>query len=204
MISGVGTSPTVLSGPVARDRAAPSRTPAEQRASGDPKPSDDQRPSGETRGGKPLTTDQLQLIRELQSMDRNVRAHESAHKAVGGSLAGSVSLSYTTGPDGRRYASGGEVSIDSGAERDPQATIAKMARVIAAALAPADPSPQDQAVAAQAQSTMSAAQAQLMQQQRTDSTTSDTGSGDEAKAGAAAKGYAFPANASGGILDLIA
>jgi hypothetical protein len=115
-----------------------------------------------------LTPDQRRVVAELQARDAEVRAHESAHKAAGGSLAGGMSFSYQTGPDGRRYAVGGEVSIDTGAERDPQATIAKMQRVIAAALAPAQPSSQDRAVAAQARATMAEAQRQLLEQQRED------------------------------------
>jgi hypothetical protein len=73
-----------------------------------------------------------------------------AHKAVGGSLAGGISFEYETGPDGKQYAVGGEVSIDTSPENDPKATQAKMRQVRAAALAPANPSPQDIKVAASA------------------------------------------------------
>ena len=53
------------------------------------------------------------------------------------------------GPDGNRYAIGGEVSIDvAPVDGDPEATIAKMEIVKAAALAPAEPSAQDRKVAA--------------------------------------------------------
>jgi len=49
------------------------------------------------------------------------------------------------------YAVGGEVSIDTTPVKgDPQATVAKMETIKAAALAPADPSGQDRAVAAEA------------------------------------------------------
>lgn len=116
--------------------------------------------------GQPLTPEEEAVLRQLQARDRAVRAHEAAHKAVGGSLAGNMSFSYRTGPDGRQYAVGGEVVIDVAPERDPRATIAKMRQVIAAALAPADPSPQDRAVAAQAAAQMAEAQRQLLEQQR--------------------------------------
>jgi hypothetical protein len=79
-----------------------------------------------------------------------VRRHEQAHKAAGGRYAGAISYEYSRGPDGKRYAVGGEVGIDISPERDPAATIAKMRQVKAAALAPADPSAQDRAVAAEA------------------------------------------------------
>jgi hypothetical protein len=57
---------------------------------------------------------------ELARRDREVRAHEQAHAAVGGSYAGAPSYTYSRGPDGQRYAVGGEVSIDTGAlSNDP-------------------------------------------------------------------------------------
>lgn len=49
--------------------------------------------------GVELTMQQVQQVRELQSIDRNVKAHEAAHQAAGGGLAGAASFSYTRGPD---------------------------------------------------------------------------------------------------------
>src|SRR3546814_7593890 len=57
-----------------------------------------------------------------------------SHAAVGGQYAGSPSYGYTRGPDGQQYAVSGEVAIDIGAERDPEATLQKAAQVQAAAL----------------------------------------------------------------------
>ncbi|MCW9050778.1 MAG: putative metalloprotease CJM1_0395 family protein [Motiliproteus sp.] len=102
-------------------------------------------------------------ISELSAIDRDVRAHEAAHAAAGGSIAGSPSFSYTRSPDGRLYATGGEVSIDtSPVPGDPQATIDKAETIIRAANAPADPSPQDLRVAASAQALLVDAQAELL------------------------------------------
>ena len=112
--------------------------------------------------GQPLTADQLQLIHDLQIRDVAVRAHEAAHQAVGGSLTGGASFSYETGPDGKRYAVGGEVSVDLSTSDDPNDTIARMARVRAAALAPADPSAQDRSVAASAAAIIARAQTELL------------------------------------------
>lgn len=91
-------------------------------------------------------------IQQLAAGDREVRAHEQAHVVAGGSLVTSgPSYSYQVGPDGRRYAIGGEVGIDTSPVRgDPEATLDKAQRIIAAALAPAQPSAQDLSVAAQA------------------------------------------------------
>ncbi|HLP09513.1 MAG TPA: putative metalloprotease CJM1_0395 family protein [Opitutaceae bacterium] len=113
-------------------------------------------------------------IAELKATDTAVRAHEAAHVMVGGSyVRGAADFSYTTGPDGKQYAVGGEVSIDTSAEGDPQATIRKMATVRAAALAPADPSAQDRAVAAAAAQAMAAAQAQLREARATEAVAID-------------------------------
>ncbi|WP_338242514.1 putative metalloprotease CJM1_0395 family protein [Maricaulis maris] len=98
----------------------------------------------------------------LKARDREVRAHERAHQAAGGSHAGAASYTFQKGPDGRAYAVGGEVPIDaSEVKGDPQATIEKMQQVKAAALAPAEPSGQDRKVAALADAKISQARAEL-------------------------------------------
>jgi hypothetical protein len=92
------------------------------------------------------------VIAQLRSRDSQVRGHEAAHVAVGGSyVRGGASFSYEKGPDGHQYAVGGEVGIDtSPVPGKPSETIAKMQTVRAAALAPSDPSGADNAVAAAA------------------------------------------------------
>ncbi|HEB9428379.1 TPA: hypothetical protein RZK49_000746 [Campylobacter coli] len=100
--------------------------------------------------GVELTLQQVQQLRELQSIDRNVKAHEAAHQAAGGGLAGAASFSYTRGPDNQMYAVAGEVPIRMQEGRTPEETIANARQVVAAAMAPADPSPQDYKVAANA------------------------------------------------------
>jgi hypothetical protein len=105
---------------------------------------------------------QAKEVAQLSATDREVRAHETAHASAGGALAGAPQLSYTTGPDGKRYAVSGEVSIDtSKVTDDPQATIAKMSQVRKAALAPANPSTQDLKVAAIASQIANQAQIEL-------------------------------------------
>ena len=107
--------------------------------------------SKKSSSGKELTEDQQKQVKELESRDIEVRTHEQAHLAVAGSLAqGGASFEYQTGPDGKNYAVGGEVSIDTSPEATPEATISKMQQVKAAALAPAEPSSQDRSVAASA------------------------------------------------------
>ena len=94
---------------------------------------------------------QAELIK-LRNRDREVRAHEHAHLSAAGGLAtGGATFSFQSGPDGKLYAVGGEVSLDtSPVPNDPEATIQKAKQIRAAALAPANPSAQDRAVAASA------------------------------------------------------
>lgn len=105
-------------------------------------------------------------VKDLKMRDRQVRAHEQAHLSTAGSLAkGGVSFEYQTGPDGKRYAVGGEVSIDTTPVKgDPEATIQKAGRIRAAAMAPADPSAQDRIVAAEADTMAVKARQELTQQ----------------------------------------
>ena len=104
-----------------------------------------------------------QIIRSLESRDKEVRNHERAHASVGGSLTGAPTYAYETGPNGKKYAVAGEVSVDlTPVPGDPQETIAKMNKVQAAALAPANPSSQDIRVAATASSIILEAQAELV------------------------------------------
>ncbi|WP_210534582.1 putative metalloprotease CJM1_0395 family protein [Thermosulfurimonas marina] len=100
-------------------------------------------------------------IAQLRRIDQMVRAHERAHLAAGGELVISgPHYVYRRGPDGRLYAVGGDVVIDtSGVPGDPEATLRKAERIIRAALAPLNPSPQDLRVALRAQ--MMAMQARL-------------------------------------------
>jgi len=92
------------------------------------------------------------VLSQLRARDREVRAHEAAHASVGGSLVrGGPSYTLQRGPDGRSYAIGGEVQLDtSSVPNDPEATLQKSNQIRAAALAPAEPSPQDLRVAANA------------------------------------------------------
>ena len=98
-----------------------------------------------------LSTADLRLVSELKARDRVVRAHEMAHMAAGaGLVTRGASFSYQTGPDGQRYAVGGEVGIDTSPGGTPEETLLKAERIRAAALAPAEPSGQDRQVAAAA------------------------------------------------------
>lgn len=122
-------------------------------------------PSGRTGPGE-LSDEEQAQVAKLKQIDAKVRAHERAHASVGGAHAGAPSYTYTRGPDGQMYATGGEVAIDIGAESDPEATLQKATQVAAAALAPADPSGQDRAVAAAATQLRLEALAQIREEKR--------------------------------------
>lgn len=129
--------------------------------------------AGIARGGELSLGQQRQLV-ALQRADREVRAHEQAHMAAGAGLVRGSSYSYEAGPDNRRYAVAGEVSIDVSPGRTPEETIAKARQIRAAALAPADPSTADRQVAAAASQMEMQAQRELMQAERME-TGSDRG-----------------------------
>lgn len=118
-------------------------------------------------------------IAKLQQTEREVVAHEAAHMAVGGQFAGSASYSYTTGPDGKRYITGGEVPISTPATDDPEEALRNAEQVMRAAMAPANPSGQDIAVAAGAAQT--AAQARLQVSEEQDAGEGEGASGEAGK-----------------------
>ena len=115
--------------------------------------------AGKADSNKELTQEEQDKVQELKERDAEVKTHEQAHLAVAGSLAqGGASYEYEQGPDGKSYAVGGEVSIDTSPESTPEETISKMQRVKAAAMAPAEPSSQDRSVAASASQQIAKAQ----------------------------------------------
>lgn len=131
-----------------------------------------------------LSEEELREVEDLAQRDREVRAHEQAHLSAAGSRATSgVSFSDTQGPDGKRYAVGGEVGIDtSPVQGDPEATLRAAALIQRAALAPAEPSAQDRQVAAAANAMANEARAELGQQRIAEAQAAEgTAKGDPAK-----------------------
>ena len=114
-------------------------------------------PSGRTAGEKPGELSPSERDRELaaassrlREIERDVIAHEAAHKAAGGQYAGAISYRYMTGPDGKSYIVGGEVPISAPGGDTPEETLRIMEQVKKAALSPGSPSVQDMRVAAAA------------------------------------------------------
>lgn len=127
-----------------------------------------------------LSPEARQQLQELKARDAEVRAHERAHMAAAGEHAvGGPQYSYQTGPDGRQYAIGGQVNIDTSAvPGDPEASEEKARQVRRAALAPGQPSAQDMQVAAEA----SQLEAQSRMESRQDDGGQDGGQGGDGTA----------------------
>ena len=135
--------------------------------------------TSETKATETSSPDQQRQIQALKARDSEVRTHEQAHlRAAGGIATGGASFTFQTGPDGKRYAIGGEVQIDtSPVSGDPEATLRKAETIRRAALAPASPSPQDYSVAASAASMATHAKIELIKQnQQSEDTLQNIGS----------------------------
>ncbi|HBS06208.1 MAG TPA: hypothetical protein DEA96_14665 [Leptospiraceae bacterium] len=89
------------------------------------------------------------VLEELKHRDREVRLHEQKHMSAAGPLAkGGPTYEYAIGPDGKPYAIGGKVRIDTSAVAgNPEATEARANQIQRAATAPGDPSGPDLSVA---------------------------------------------------------
>ncbi len=118
--------------------------------------------------GQELSEREQQQLQDLKRRDTQVKAHEQAHLSAAGNLAkGGASFDYETGPDGKRYAVGGEVNIDtSQVSDDPQANLKKAQQIRRAATAPVDPSAQDRSVASEASRMAAQARVELSTQTR--------------------------------------
>ena len=111
----------------------------------------DQSTVAHNNGEQELTEEEQKEVEELKKRDLEVKRHEQAHYQAAGRYASPPVYEYQTGPDGKRYAVGGKVPIDtSEIPGDPEATLQKARIVKRAALAPEEPSSQDQRVARKA------------------------------------------------------
>ena len=113
-----------------------------------------------------LSEEERRDVARLRARDAEVRRHEQSHAIAAGPYGGAPIYSFERGPNGRFYAVGGHVRIDTSPEPTPEATIRKMEAVIRAAQAPASPSAGDRAVAHQAHQHKSGAQAELNAEKR--------------------------------------
>lgn len=133
----------------------------------------------EEAGGTPaapqnLTEEEKQEVQQLQQRDREVKAHEQAHMSAAAGLAGAPSYEYQTGPDGKRYAVGGEVNVRTSGSSNPEQALREAETVKRAATAPAEPSSADRAAAARASADINRLKSEAAEKRR-----EATGAGDD-------------------------
>lgn len=122
-----------------------------------------------------LTPDEEQEVSKLKARDAEVKAHEQAHIAAAtGINASAPTFTYQTGPDGEKYAVGGEVNISFTEGKDPEENIANAEAMQNAALAPAQPSSQDLAVAKEAAKIIQENKQKLAEQKSEESQKTET------------------------------
>ncbi len=127
-----------------------------------------------------LTQEEKQEVAKLKSRDAEVKTHEQAHQAAAAGISASApNYTYETGPDGKKYAVGGEVQLSFVMDQNPEANIQSAQTMKAAALAPANPSSQDLAVARHADQIIQQEKQKISEQkaenkqETTDSTTAN-------------------------------
>ena len=162
--------------------AQPQRREGNEGQAADTEAGDGARKLGEA---KEFSTAELRQIEQLKRRDQEVKAHELAHKSTAGPYAsGAPSFDYQIGPDGKRYAVGGEVSIDISKESDPERTLEKAQVIRRAAMAPANPSSQDRQIAMRAATMAAEARQEILLRENSTSPlqSSEDGQGDSGSA----------------------
>ena len=110
-----------------------------------------------------LSESRQRMLDELKQRDRHVRQHEASHANSPGVIRyGSPKYSYQTGPDGRPYAVGGQVTLGTMPSHNPQTARINADALRKAALANGDPSPQDLAAASSAEAMKNEADINMM------------------------------------------
>mgnify|MGYP002862147563 CR=1 FL=1 len=94
-------------------------------------------------------SDEEQLaLQKLKKRDQEVRTHEGQHMSNPELTAiGGPNYTYTIGPDGKPYITGGNVTVSTGAIKDPDDAIRKARAMQNASLSVGEPSTQDLAAA---------------------------------------------------------
>jgi hypothetical protein len=113
-----------------------------------------------------LSSEELRRVRELERIDRVVRARENVLRAVAPDVvSGEPTFAYEVGPDGRRYATEGESDIELPTEADPDVAAEEAARALRAALAASAGSNADPSIALRAASIEARARAQIRREE---------------------------------------
>lgn len=86
--------------------------------------------------------DFARVLEKFKKADAGIRSHEQIHASIGHTTA-PISYTYQQGPDGKMYAVGGSVRLDTSIPEDPKAAAFKLDQIQRAASAPMDSSVAD-------------------------------------------------------------
>ncbi|MGB5792250.1 putative metalloprotease CJM1_0395 family protein [Poseidonibacter sp.] len=78
--------------------------------------------------------DYERVLEKFKNLDAQTRTHEQTHASLANTL-GAINYNYQTGPDGKLYATGGHVRLDTSIPQDEEAAIAKLDDLAKAATA---------------------------------------------------------------------
>jgi len=92
--------------------------------------------------------DFTRVLEKFKNKDAEIRTHEQAHATIGHTTT-PISYNYQEGPDGKMYAVGGSVRLDTSIPNDPKAAAFKLDMLQKAAMGPTDLSGADTAIASQ-------------------------------------------------------
>jgi len=92
--------------------------------------------------------DFARVLEKFKQSDANIKSHEQIHASIGHTTA-PISYTYQKGPDGKIYAVGGHVKLDTSIPNDPKAAAFKLDILQKAASAPIDSSAADNNIASQ-------------------------------------------------------
>ena len=88
------------------------------------------------------------VLDKFRNKDSEVRTHEQAHASIGHTTS-PISYNYQEGPDGKMYAVGGSVRLDTSIPDDPKAAAFKLDMIQKAASGPSNLSSADGTIASQ-------------------------------------------------------
>ncbi|WP_419769749.1 MAG: putative metalloprotease CJM1_0395 family protein [Candidatus Marinarcus sp.] len=80
--------------------------------------------------------DYQRVLQKFKNSDSQVRAHEQAHASSGAATTSAIQYNYQTGPDGKLYAVGGSVRLETSIPKDEKAAAFKLNQLQNAASAP--------------------------------------------------------------------
>jgi len=99
--------------------------------------------------GKYDKNDYQRVLDKLKASDSRIRTHEQAH-AANGPTRSPISYNYQSGPDGKLYAVGGSVRLDTSLPSDPKEAAFKLSQIQRSASAPSGLSGADANISIQA------------------------------------------------------